>query len=130
MREPYAFLLAILICILDVLPIFGTGTAIIPWAIVKFVDGDIKRTIFLVVIYLVCLLSRQLVQPKVLGDSIGIEPLPTLFLMYVGLKLGGFSGFIFATILGVIVMNLYKLGVFNPYLERIRKRLDLLKDLD
>lgn len=127
--ESYAFLLAIIISIWDVLPFLGTGMILIPWAIFKFLDQQFQAGIIFIGLYLICLLARQLLQPKIIGDSIGLKPLPTLFLIYVGLKLGGFAGFIFATILGIVFQNFYKLGFFDPWIARIKKRIELLKKI-
>lgn len=128
-RVDYVFLLAVLICLLDVLPFLGTGTALLPWAVYDLVTGDIRQGVVLIITYLICLLSRQIVQPKIIGDSVGLKPLTTLVLMYIGLKLGGLLGFIFAIVLGIIFLNLYKVGIFNSQIERIRSRIELLKEI-
>lgn len=128
--ERYAFLLAIVISIWDVLPFLGTGMILVPWAIFKFIDHQFQAGVIFIILYIVCLLARQLLQPKILGDSIGLRPLPTLFLIYIGLKLGGFVGFIFAMILGIVFHNFYKLGFFNPWFHRVRRRVELLKKIE
>ena len=128
--ESYALLLAFVISIWDVLPFLGTGMILVPWAVLKFVDQQFQAGIIFIALYLICLLSRQLLQPKIIGDSVGLRPLPTLFLIYVGLKLGGFIGFIFAMILGIVFHNCYKLGVFDPWMNRVKKRILLLKEIE
>lgn len=128
--ENYAFLLAVLICLLDILPFFGTGTALIPWAVFCFIDNRVQQAVILIITYLICLLARQLIQPKIIADSVGLRPLPTLLLMYIGLKLGGLLGFIFAVVIGIIVLNLYKIGMFSPWIRRIQRRVKLLKDIE
>lgn len=84
----YSLLLAILIAFLDFLPFFGTGTALIPWAVYKFFVMDIKTAIGLLIIYGVTQLVRQVIQPKLVGDSIGLSPLVTLVLLYAGYRVG------------------------------------------
>lgn len=126
----YSLLFAFLICILDVLPFFGTGTALVPWAIYDVITKDYKEAILLVVLYVVCLLARQIIQPKIIGDSVGLSPLMTLFLIYVGLKIGGFTGFILAMIVGVAVVNLYHVGLFDDKINRIRTLFRMLKERD
>ena len=128
--ERYAFLLAIVIAIWDVIPFLGTGMILVPWALFQFFNQQFQAGIILVVLYLICLLARQLLQPKMIGDSIGIKPLPTLFLIYVGLKLGGFLGFLFAMIVGIVLQNFYKLGFFDPWFQRVKKRMELLKKME
>ena len=73
----------ILIAVLDFLPFFGTGTAMIPWAIYKFFMGDYKMTVILVIFYVVTQLVRQLLQPKLVGDSMGAQsPGHIIFTVY------------------------------------------------
>lgn len=123
----YAVLLAILISILDFLPLFGTGTALIPWAIVKFLSGDYSMAIGLLIIYGITQLVRQLIQPKIVGDSLGLNPLLTLFLMYLGFKLMGIAGMIIAVPIGLIVIKLYELGFFNSLIGNIK---EIIKDMN
>lgn len=124
----YALIFALLICILDALPFFGVGTALIPWAIYDFAKGDMKMGICLLVLYIICLLTRQILQPKIVGQSVGLDPLLTLILMYIGMKVAGILGFIIAVILGIIMTELYRLGMFDSSIERMKLRFEMLKD--
>lgn len=128
-RVNYTFLVAILITIWDVLPFVGTGMILVPWSLLRFLDGDYRTGIVFIALFIVTLLARQILQPKMVGDSIGLKPLPTLFLLFVGLKIGGLIGCIFVSILGIIVKRLHEIGLFDPWIERIKWRLQLLKDL-
>lgn len=116
----FNFLLAILIAFLDFLPFFGTGTALIPWALYKFMVGDYKMTAGLLVLYGITQLVRQLIQPKLVGDSMGMRPLVTLVFLYVGYRIGGVFGMIFAVPVGLIVINLYKAGAFDYILTDVK----------
>ncbi len=116
----FSFLLGLLIALLDFLPFFGTGTALIPWAIYQFFMGNYKLVVGLVILYAVTQLVRQLIQPKLVGDSMGLRPLLTLFLLYTGYKIGGVFGMIFAVPIGMIVINLYKAGAFDYILDDIK----------
>lgn len=116
----YAFLLAILIAFLDFLPFFGTGTALIPWAVYKFFVMDIKIAIALLIIYGITQLVRQIIQPKLVGDSIGLSPLLTLILLYGGYRVGSLLGMILAVPIGMIILNLYKAGAFDYILDDVR----------
>lgn len=120
MKLHFAFLLAILIAFLDFLPFFGTGTALLPWAVYKFLVGDYKMVAGLLVLYGVTQLVRQLIQPKLVGDSLGMNPLLTLVFLYIGYKAGGIFGMIFAVPAGLIVINLYKAGAFDYILDDVR----------
>lgn len=121
LQVKYAVLLAVLIAILDMLPFFGTGTALVPWAIFKLLSGDYKVAIGLLVLYGVTQLVRQLIQPKIVGDTIGLDPLTTLFFMFLGYKITGVLGMIIAIPAGMILINLYKLGAFDNMLRCIRE---------
>lgn len=109
----FNFLLALLIAFLDFLPFFGTGTALIPWALYKFMTGDYKMTAGLLILYGITQLVRQLIQPKLVGDSMGMKPLVTLVFLYVGYRAGGVFGMIFAVPAGLIAINLYRAGAFD-----------------
>lgn len=109
----YAFLVALGIAFLDFLPVFGTGTVMLPWAVIEFLSKDYRMMFGLLVIWLVGQLVRQVIQPKIVGDSIGVDAIPTLFLLYIGYRLAGMLGMILAVPIGIILMNLYEEGVFD-----------------
>jgi sporulation integral membrane protein YtvI len=92
LRVNYAFIIAIIIAIVDVLHILGTGTVLIPWALFAFFSSDIRLGVGLLVLYGVTLIVRQLVEPKIVGSTLGIHPLLTLASVYIGLELIGFVG--------------------------------------
>ncbi len=116
----FSFVFALLIAFLDFLPFFGTGTALIPWAVYKFMVGDYKMMVGLIILYGVTQLVRQVIQPKLVGDSMGLNPLITLVLLYIGYKIGGVFGMIFAVPVGLIVINLYKAGAFGYILVDVK----------
>lgn len=130
MRIDYALILALLIAILDALPFFGVGTALVPWSIYAFIAGDFNQGIGLLVIYGVCLILRQVLQPKMVGESVGLGALETLVLMYIGMKVAGIIGFIIAVVLGIIVKRLYELGMFDGSIKRMQVRFEMLKDAE
>ena len=120
LKVHFYFLLALLIAFLDFLPFFGTGTALIPWALYKLLVKDYRMSVGLIILYGVTQLVRQLIQPKLVGDSMGMQPLPTLLFLYIGYKAGGIFGMIFAVPIGMIVINLYKAGAFDYILEDVK----------
>lgn len=113
LKVNYAFLIALGIAFLDFFPFFGTGTVMIPWAIIKILSSDYQMAIGLLIIWGGGQLARQLIQPKIVGDSIGVAPIPTLFLLYLGYKISGVIGMIVAVPIGLIVYTMYEEGVFN-----------------
>lgn len=120
LKVEYALLLAVLIAFLDFLPFFGTGTALIPWALYQIFTSDYREAIGLFILYGVTQLVRQIIQPKLVGDSVGLNPLVTLFLLYFGYKLGGLLGMILAVPIGMILINLYKAGAFDYILDDVK----------
>lgn len=109
----YYALIALGIAFLDFLPFFGTGTVLIPWAVIRIFTADYKVAIGLLIIWGGGQLARQLIQPKIVGDSMGVPPLPTLFLLYIGYKTGGVLGMILAVPLGLLLLSLYQDGAFD-----------------
>ena len=116
----YAFIIAVGVAFLDFLPFFGTGTVLIPWAIIKFLSGDYTIVIGLLIIWGVGQLARQLIQPKIMGDSMGLAPIPTLILLFAGYKVGGVIGMIIAVPIGIIVLNMYEEGVFDTTINSLK----------
>ena len=116
----YGFLLAILIAMLDFLPIFGTGTVLIPWAVFRLFTGNYAYAVGLILIYVTTQVVRQIIQPKIVGDSMGLPPLTTLFLLYLGFKVRGIAGMIMAVPIGLIVINFYKYGAFDSLIENVK----------
>ena len=116
----FAFFIAIGIAILDVLPFLGTGCILMPWAVIKFLSADYTSFIGLLIIWGVGQLVRQMIQPKIVGDSIGMPAIPTLFLLYAGYRIGGVIGMIIAVPIGIIVLNMYEEGVFDTAKDSVR----------
>lgn len=117
----YAVLFALLIAFLDFLPFFGTGTALLPWALLKILSGDYQFAVGLIIIYLVSQLVRQLIQPKIVGDTIGLDPLSTLVFMFIGYKISSIFGMIIAVPIGMILLSLYKAGAFDEVIGAARE---------
>lgn len=94
MRQRYALLLAFLITLLDALPVFGTGTVLIPWGLLCFARGEARRGVGFLVLYGAAALTRQALEPRLLGRQIGLSPLITLLALYTGFRLCGVAGMI------------------------------------
>lgn len=104
MGNPYYIMAGMLIGILDALPIFGTGTVLIPWSVLRLLVGDWGQAVLLAGLYLVCYLVRQILEAKMMGGQVGLSPLETLASVYVGLELFGFFGFILGP-LGLLLIE-------------------------
>lgn len=92
MGNPYSILTGIAIGLLDALPLFGTGTIFIPWVIIELFRRSWMKAVILAVIYLVTYFLRQVMETKIMGNSMGLSPLESLVAIYVGLKLFGIVG--------------------------------------
>ena len=109
----YAALVALGIAFMDLLPVFGTGTIMIPWAVIEILGKNYSMAVGLLIIWCVGQLVRQMIQPKIVGDSMGLNAIPTLFLLFIGYKAAGVLGMILAVPVGIILVNLYEEGVFD-----------------
>lgn len=108
----YPLSIALIVAVVDALPILGTGTILLPWAIYSAITGNIGMGISLLVIYLVITVVRQLIEPKIVSNNIGIHPFITLLCMYIGFKLVG----LFGLVIGPVVLVIFK-NVFNAMFE-------------
>ena len=107
MKNSYYILIAALIAIFDILPIAGSGGILIPWSLISLVMGNYKQAIGIILIYVIISVVRQYIEPKIVGDSLGVHPLVTLMGLYFGLKLFGFLGMF------IVPLTVMTLKVFN-----------------
>ncbi len=105
----YAPLWAILISLVDALPILGTGMVLVPWSLVCFLQGDSIRAVGLLGIYITAALIRQVLEPRLIGKQLGLDPLVTLFAMYAGYRLFGFGGMILSPLVTVAATQVFLL---------------------
>lgn len=102
----FVVLFSLLIVIVDLLPILGTGSVLVPWAVYLGVTGEIYQAVGLLILFLVITVFRRIIEPKLLGDSIGLKPLPTLISMYVGFEVMGIMGMIIGPAIMIVVQAL------------------------
>lgn len=105
LRIPYAPLWAALISLVDAFPVLGIGTVLLPWSLVCFLQSDVIRAVGLLAVYAVISLSRSILEPKLLGKHLGLDPLATLAALYAGYKLWGLGGMILAPVLAVAAVQ-------------------------
>jgi len=92
LKVPYAVGVALIVSIIDILPILGTGLVLIPWAIIAAILGKVKMAVGVALLYIVMLVVRNIVEPKLVGQQMGLHPLATLISLFVGLQLFGIVG--------------------------------------
>ncbi len=107
MKNSYYVFVAVLIAIFDILPVAGSGGILIPWALFSLVMGNYKQAIGLMVIYILISIVRQYIEPKIVGDTLGVHPIITLMGLYFGLKLFGFLGMF------IVPLTIMTLKAFN-----------------
>lgn len=106
LRIPGSLIWALIISLVDALPILGTGTVLLPWSVICFFQGDTARAIGILGIYAAAALTRSMLEPKILGKHLGLDPLAALICLYAGYRLWGVGGMLLAPILTVAVLQL------------------------
>ncbi len=109
LRQENAVLLAVVIAVVDALPVFGAGTILIPWGIISFLRNNPSLGIGLLVLYALCAVGRAFLEPRFLGKQIGLNPLLTLFALYAGFRLFGVLGMILLPVAVILLKQLYDL---------------------
>ena len=115
----YPLIFSIVISLIDALPILGAGAILIPWSIFSFITGDIKLGFALLILYVIVLAVRQLLEPKLISQKIGVHPLVTLVSMYSGFKLLGIVGFLIGPIVMIILKNVFSKELDNGFFREM-----------
>lgn len=103
---PYAPLWAAGIALVDAVPVLGTGTVLLPWALISYLQADRARAIGLLALYILISVTRSVLEPKLVGKHLGLDPLVTLFALYAGYRIWGFGGMLIAPLLAVTAVQL------------------------
>ncbi|MFY0542929.1 sporulation integral membrane protein YtvI [Brevibacillus sp. H7] len=122
LRVEYAVTIGLITGLVDLLPYLGTGTVFIPWIIYSFFKGNYSLVIGLSILYGIVIIFRQIMEPKVVAENVGLDPLLTLVALFVGLQLFGFLGLIVGPVTLVIINALVKANVFEDVWKYIRGR--------
>ncbi len=109
----YAVVVAAIVSIIDILPVLGTGTVLIPWAIISLINGNYLVGIGLLVAYVVITIVRNFLEPKIIGKQVGLYPLLTLIAIFIGLKLFGVLGMLLLPVVLILLINLYRKGSYK-----------------
>ncbi len=112
-KGSHIIVISIIVALLDILPVFGTGTVLIPWAIYSFIMGDIPFAIGLVVLYVLITIIRQVIEPHLVAMNVGIHPTLTLAGMYIGIQLFGIIGLFALPITLVLLKTLNSEGIIR-----------------
>jgi len=111
LRSPYALLLGLLLAAVDFLPILGPALILVPWGLISLIAGDIRMAIGLAIIYGVITITRQVLQPKILGDQMGAHPLASLMSIFIGFRVFGLLGLIIGPSLLMVFIAVRERGL-------------------
>lgn len=112
-----AFSIALLAGVLDVLPLLGVSTLFIPWIVYLFIVGKISLAVWLTVLLVVVIGTRQILEPKITGDSLGVSAFTMLAFMIISLSLFGVAGLILSPILIILIKALYMQGYLKRWIR-------------
>lgn len=122
MKVSYPSLTAIGIAVVDALPIFGSGTVMVPWAVISACNGDITLGISILVLWIIMSIVRQIIEPKIVSRQIGIHPIFTLIAMYTGFRFIGFLGMFVGPIVLIILKEIYGNRIDKGFVKSIFER--------
>lgn len=131
-NSSYIAVIAVVTAIVDVIPVLGTGTIVLPWAAYSFITGNIGMGIGLLVLYAVVTVIRQIVEPKLVSNQLGLPPFVTLIAMYLGLKIIGVLGVFILPIIAIMLKLLNDEGIIDlwksPTKTMLRESLEETKE--
>lgn len=107
MNITYPLLMALAIGFVDALPILGSGTIMLPWAVISALNGDLNLGIGIIVLWIIMSVVRQILEPKIVSGNIGIHPIFTLIAMYTGFKVIGIMGMLIGPIVLIILKSIF-----------------------
>ncbi len=115
----YPLLVALGIGFVDALPILGSGTVMVPWAIIEACKGDIHLGIAILVLWIIMTVVRQIIEPKIVGGQIGIHPIFTIIAMYTGVKFCGLAGLFVGPIVLIILRDVFETTIDKGVVKSI-----------
>ena len=112
-QSNYIIMIAVVTAIIDIVPVLGTGTVLIPWAVYSFITGSFGLGIGLIVIYAAITVIRQVIEPKLVAGQLGLSPIVTIAALYFGLKIFGVLGMLITPILVIMLKLLNDEGIIH-----------------
>lgn len=117
LRIPHAPLVGLIIALVDAVPLLGTGTVLVPWAVIQLVSRQYTTALGLFILYAAAALTRTVLEPRMVGKELGLDPLITLVALYIGFRLWGILGMITAPLLATAVKEFLSVGIGSPVLD-------------
>lgn len=115
----YPLLVALGIGFVDALPILGSGTVMIPWAVIAACKGNISMGVAIIILWLIMTIVRQIIEPKIVSGQLGVHPIFTLVAMYTGFKFCGIVGLFVGPIMLIILKNIYENRIDKGFFKSI-----------
>ncbi len=122
-QSPYIIIISFVIAIIDIIPVLGTGTVLIPWGVYSLITGKIGLGIGLLVLYAVILVVRQIIEPKLVAGQVGLPPIVTIAAMYIGTKTLGVLGFFILPFIVILIKVLNDEGIINIFKKEISEKI-------
>ena len=113
--NPYIVFIAVAIAFIDIIPVLGTGTVLLPWAVISFIIGNVGLGIGLLVLYVIILVIRQIIEPKLVAGQVGLPPIATIIAMYIGSKTLGVLGFFILPFIVILVKVFNDAGLIHVF---------------
>ena len=111
----YIFIFALITALIDIIPILGTGTVLVPWAVYTLINGNIPLAVGIIIMYVCITVIRQVIEPKLVANQLGIPPFATIIAMYVGSQIFGVLGIFLLPITLVMVKLLNEEGIIHVF---------------
>lgn len=112
-KGSYIAIIAFVTCIVDIIPVLGTGTVILPWAVYSFISGNVGLGIGLIILYAVVTVLRQIIEPKLVANQVGLPAIVTIAAMFLGARLFGAFGIIILPLTVIVLKLMYDEGVIG-----------------
>ncbi|MBR3868688.1 MAG: sporulation integral membrane protein YtvI [Clostridia bacterium] len=121
----HIFIISFIIACIDIIPVLGTGTVVIPWSIYSFVTGNIGMGIGLLILYAVITVIRQFIEPKLVAGQVGISPVVTIIAMFIGIKIFGAVGIFILPLIVIIINLLNDEGIIHIFNKKVPKEVNV-----
>lgn len=121
----HIFIISFIIACIDIIPVLGTGTIVIPWSIYSFVTGNIGMGIGLLILYAVITVIRQFIEPKLVAGQVGISPVVTIIAMFIGIKIFGAVGIFILPLIVIIINLLNDEGIIHIFNKKVPKEVNV-----
>lgn len=118
--QGYALLIAFALAIMDFIPLIGSGTVLVPWAVIELITSDFRSAVELMVIWGIVILFRRVLEPKILGSQTGLSPLLSLMSIYVGMQLGGVLGMVLGPVILQVIIKIVESGLFSGLMSDLK----------